>query len=309
MRAWLFLVLIFCSNAQANEWQFIGDSDVGKHYLDRTSIDWEQAKTSFSILTRVTQRDSQEWLLRMQIDCKRDTYSYVNGTKTVKGEVVVKFDSPKAAEKILPDTMPDQLKSEYCEAPSDTREKWEPVGKSTIADVYFDPNTLRYSKEANVFVVETRVVPFDKNEETLSRLSFNCDDRTFNVLRMSRIKDGQAEYLFEKPQPAAATNKTATLDKLADRFCGPRESKTTENTKPMPDKKPVNKAECEKSAQELQLLEKQIKKDAAGDGFRCKQMKSYLKQLDTLNKSVKRNNCAVADLAGYIKAVKSVGCK
>lgn len=298
-----FLLLVFATITQAEEWQFMGDSEVGKHYLDRTSLIWEPSKTAFSLLTKVTQKGDQEWLLRLQVDCSLASYAYLNGTKSVKGDVVLKFDTPKPSEKIQPDSMPDQLKREYCEAPQAST-KWELIGKSNIADVFYEPNSLRYSKEANVFIIETRVQPFDNSSETLSRLSFNCDNRTFNVLRMSRVKDGKMENLFEKPQPAAPTSKTATLDKLADRFCA-----GLQTLKEKPATEAQLSQECEAALVEVQSIEAQVQTDIDTDNLKCKRVPKYLKQLDDLNMSIKKNSCPIADLGAYIKSIKALKCK
>jgi len=298
------MLLVLAPMTQAAEWQFMGDSEVGKHFLDRTTLIWEQNKTTFSVLTKVTQKNDQEWLLRMQVDCKLNSYTYVNGTKSVKGEVVLKFDTPKPTETILADTVPDQLKREYCEAPNQASTQWELVGKSAIADVYFDPSSLRYSNEANLFIVETRVQPFDQSGETLSRLSFNCDNHTFSVLRMSKFKDGKIENLFEKPQAAAPTNKTATLDKLADRFCS-----TIKQMDADPAESGSQQTVCDQTLAELQAIEDQVQTDIDTDNLKCKRNQSYLKQLDVLNKVIRRNSCPVGDLADYMKSIKALDCK
>ena len=98
---------------------------------------------------------------------------------------------------------------------------WESIGKSKISEVFYDKSSIKQSSDGERFVADTKVVPFDNKEQTYSRMLFNCSEKTFIVLRLSKQKTGgKQEQVFDKPQPPTPTSKTATLDKLANLYCG-----------------------------------------------------------------------------------------
>jgi hypothetical protein len=224
MKVWRLLLLaclLGTSHAQAEEWQFLGSSQVGEHYVDRDSLQWGDDQSTFSIVTNVIQRDASAWLTVMEIDCQKNTFAYTHGIKVQDKNVLSKFDTPRPAEPISPESMPDQLKQQYCDTGSASRlAEWESIGKSNIAEVYFDRATIRQSQDGARFVAETKVVPLDNDQEpTFSTIVFNCSDKTFTLLKLNKLKNGKLENIFDKPQPAAPVSKTATLDKLAGKFC------------------------------------------------------------------------------------------
>ena len=223
MKKLLLIVAMFAvMHVQAEEWQLLGESEAGRHYVDRESLQWDTTQTIFRIMTNVQQYDDTAWLTLMEIDCQQATFAYIGGIKTQQDRILSQFDNPRPAEPISEASMPDQLRQQYCYSNDDLRlAQWESIGKSNIAEVFFDRASVRQSTDHARFVAETKVMPFKGNEETLSTLVFNCSDRTFTLLKANKLKDGKLEPIFDKPQPASPTSKTATLDKLANQFCDP----------------------------------------------------------------------------------------
>ncbi|HEY8119358.1 MAG TPA: hypothetical protein VIE91_08980 [Methylophilaceae bacterium] len=217
----LLALLLGISSVQAEEWQLLGPSEAGDHYVDRDSLRWDPTQTIFRIVTNVQLYDDTVWLTELEVDCQQSSYAYISGVKMLGNQVLSRFDKPKAPEPISQESMPDQLRNQYCYSDIDLNvAQWESVGKSSIAEVFFDRTSIKQSKDKARFVAETRVVPFNGDEETLSTLVFSCSDHTFTLLKANRVKDGKLQPIFDKPQRATPTSKTATLDKLSSKFCG-----------------------------------------------------------------------------------------
>jgi hypothetical protein len=204
--------------AQAANWNLLGESSFGKHYIDMGTLEWEVSKTAFTINTRVVQPDSAEWLTTIRVDCKDSSYAYLSGSKTQDGQELSEFETPKPASAIVRDSMPDQLKGSFCGVRS-IAGQWESIGKSKISEVFFNRKSIKQYADGSHFLVDTRVVPFDKSQETLSTLSFDCDASTFIMTRMSTLKDGKLTQVFDKPKPTTMVSKTATLETLSQKFC------------------------------------------------------------------------------------------
>jgi hypothetical protein len=135
-------------------------------------------------------------------------------------EVLSEFDTPRPTESISPESMPDQLKQQYCDTGgSSGSAEWESIGKSNIAEVFFDRSSIKQSQDGARFLAKTRTVSLGNQEPTFSTIVFNCTDRTFTITRSSKLKDGKMEHIFDKPQPPTPVSKTATLETLATRFC------------------------------------------------------------------------------------------
>jgi hypothetical protein len=216
----LLVCLLGAVQAQAEEWKFLGSSQLGKHYVDRDSLHWDDNQSTFSIVTNVIQSDKSAWLTVIEIDCHQNTFTYTHGIKMQDKNVLSKFDTPRRTEPINPESMPDKLRRQYCDADSNSAPaEWESIGKSNIAEVFFDRTSVKQSQDGDSFMAETKVVPLDNQEPTFSRILFNCSDKTFTLLRLSKLKNGKMEHVFNKPQPPTATSKTATLETLADKFC------------------------------------------------------------------------------------------
>lgn len=218
------LTLLTCltgiPQAQAEQWQFLGPSQAGKYYVDRDSLHWSNDQSIFNIVTNVIRPDKSAWLTVVEIDCTKNIFTYTHGIKMQGKEVLSEFDTPRATEPISPDSMPDQLRQQYCDlysGPDST--EWESIGKSSIAEVFFDRSAIKLSKDGERFLAKTKVVPLDKQELTFSTIVFNCSDKTFTVTKLSKLKNGKTEHVFDKPQPPTAVSKTATLETLATRFC------------------------------------------------------------------------------------------
>ena len=206
--------------ARAEEWQALGSSQVGKHYVDRDSLHWGDDQSTFSIVTNVIQRDKSAWLTVIEIDCHQNTFTYTHGIKMQGKNVLSEFDTPRPTEPISPESMPDQLRQQYCDTYSGPNSvEWESIGKSNIAEVFFDRSSIKLNQDGTYFVAKTKVAPLDNQELTFSTIVFNCSDKTFTITRLSKLKNGKMEHIFDKPQPPTATSKTATLETLATRFC------------------------------------------------------------------------------------------
>ncbi|HEU4707747.1 MAG TPA: hypothetical protein VFS17_00365, partial [Methylophilaceae bacterium] len=263
MSRWLWGLLLVAGHALAADWQFLGASDVGIYYADRQSLQWQGKSPVFIIATNVIEKDKTEWRTQIEIDCGNSTFTYMSGMKVESGKPGLRFDTPRPTEKILAGTMPDLLKTEYCGTyPADKSRivRWEPAGKSNVANVYFNRASLKQQKDG--FVIDTKVVPFHHEEETYGTVSFSCKDDTFTMLKLDRLKDGKLEKVFDKPQPPLQTSKMATLEIVADKFCG--------NTKPASASSETDA--CVQTLSRMRSLEAKIQNDADNGGLACSQV-------------------------------------
>jgi hypothetical protein len=295
---WLaFAMLLLAGQAQAADWQFVGSNNTGKYYIDRSSVRWLSTQ-SFTIMTNVMQRDEAELQTQIKIECGQDTYTYMHGRETRKDKVISKFDKPRQPEAIVAGSMPHELKAEYCDAPDTRQATWESIGKSKISEVFYDKSSIKQSSDGERFVADTKVVPFDNKEQTYSRMLFNCTEKTFIVLRLSKQKDGKQQQIFDKPQPPTPTSKTATLDKLANLYCGKA---------PQP---AVNASEqaCSEALEIVQAMEEQIRADIAGGGMRCGQLDSYLQSIRDVQEVVQQYQCPIDGLDSFSQEIRAAGC-
>ncbi|WP_221763680.1 hypothetical protein [Methyloradius palustris] len=288
-----------------------------------------------------------EWVTTMTIDCKANIFSYTNGRKYDQGKLVGGFSKARPAEAIGVGSMPDQLKQAYCpvdepaqdaanepssllavpllaestpidsasettlDEPPSGKIEWQSIGKSAIAEVFYDRKSIRRSQDGSRFIAHTKVVPFTSNTNdaeagdiTLSTLSFDCNDHSFMVVRMSKLKDDQLVSVFDTPQPPANTDKIATIQTLANKFCKasdePSIPKTPEQLK--------KDTRCANTLSQVEQLQNKIQKDIDDGGLLCKQVKSYVKQIQQLTKAVKRDDCAIDGLDSFVEDVKSEAC-
>lgn len=282
---------------QAADWQPLGTSELGKHFVDRTSLQWSADKTSFAVDTRIEEKADQEWLLTLQVDCTENTFSYLKGKQSSNGKVLALFDQPRAREQISRGSMPDQLKTGFCGKPGEIQ--WQPVGKSHISTIYYDPSSIRQSGDGRRFQANTRVVPFKGEEVTFSSLDFNCADQTFVATKMSKLKDGKLQQVFDKPQPATPTSKTATLDKLAKKFCGQPAKVSGQK---------ASQAECDKVVSKIKAIEASVQKDYDNGSLKCAQGEAYMAELQKQGKLVEQYQCPVSLLESYVQTVKEAAC-
>lgn len=300
---WLLILLTaLAAPTVAADWQFLGASEAGQHYVDPASLQWQGGRTAFSIATKVQEKDGGEWLTTLKVGCKAGSFTYLRGSHVQDGKTLASFDTPRPAEPISAGSMPDQLQKEYCPVADRKDIRWQAIGKSDIATVYFDPASVRQNRDHTRFKVNTRVQPFTSEAQTYSSLSFNCSDDTFTVLRMSKAKDGETEQIFDKPQRATPTSKTATLSTLAAKFCGvPLAADGAGASK-------TNQAACDQALTELKGIEAQVQYDFDNNALQCKRAESYLQQVSRINATVRKLHCPIADLQGYMQAVKQAGC-
>ena len=206
--------------AHAEQWQSLGISTAGEHFVDLDSLQPNADHSSFSIVTNVIQPDKSAWLTLMEINCQHNTFTYLEGIKMQDDNILSRFNMPRPIENISEESMPAMLKQAYCDADPDAAPLWESIGKSAIAEVFFDHDSVKQSQDGERFIATTKVVPLKGQEQTFSNMLFNCKDDTFVVLKLSRLKNGKLETVFDKPQPTTPTSKTATLKTLARRYCG-----------------------------------------------------------------------------------------
>lgn len=292
--AWM---LLMPGNAIAADWQFVGSNATGKYYIDRSSVHWLNPQ-AFTIMTNVIQRDEAELQTQIRIDCADSRYTYLSGRETRGDQQLSSFDKPRPSEAIVEGSMPHELKAEYCDAPDTRAAQWTSIGKSKISEVFYDQASIKQSSDGERFVADTRVVPFDQKGETYSRMLFNCSEKTFIVLRLSRQKDGKQEQVFDKPQPPTPTSKTATLDKLAGLYCGKVSAPS------------VNASEqaCAEALSIVQAMEQQIRADVAGGGMRCRQMDNYLESVRNLQAVVEQYRCPIDGLDAFGQEIRDAGC-
>lgn len=299
MKVFVWLLLLLSVNALAADWQFLGASDAGAYYADRHSLKWQGSHPVFLIATNVIEKDKTEWHTVIQIDCGNSTFTYLSGAKVEGGKASLRFDTPRSTEKILTRTMPDLLKTEYCGTfPASDRKivRWEPAGKSNVANVYFDRASLKQDKDG--FVIDTKVVPFNHEEETYGTVSFDCTANTFTMLKLDRFKNGKLEKVFDKPQPPLQTSKMATLEIVANRFCGSAQSASAT---PSADA-------CIQVLSEMRSLEAKIQKDVDGGGLACGKVEGYLKQINLIAKTSRKQDCAISGIDAYAEQVRTAGC-
>jgi len=300
MKRWAWALLLLAGNAFAADWQFLGASDSGAYYADRHSLKWQDAHPIFTISTNVVEKDRTEWHTVIRIDCSGGKFTYLSGARMEGGKPSLRFDTPRSTEKILAGTMPDLLKTEYCgnkPAADKAVEKivrWEPAGKSSVANVYFDRASFKQEKDG--FVIDTKVVPFDHEEETYGTVSFSCKDKTFTMLKLDRLQDGKLEKVFDKPQPPLSTSRMATLEIVASKFCG--------NATPAVRGDDV----CTQSLTRMHRLETRIQQDANDGGLQCKQVSDYLKEIETIAGYNRQHDCGINGLDAYVQQVKTAEC-
>lgn len=296
----LWAILLAASPALAADWQFLGASDSATYYADRHSLNWDSGNPVFTIATNVIEKDKVEWHTVIRIDCGINTFTYMSGARMENGKASLRFDTLRSTEKILAGTMPAMLKSEYCGSmPASGGAKivrWEPAGKSSVANVYFNRESLKKNQDG--FVIDTKVVPFNHEEETYGTVSFSCSKDTFTMLKLNRLKGGKIEKVFDKPQPPLKTSKMATLEIVADKFCGKQKSRL-----------PAPGADaCTQAVANMRTLELEIQKDADEGGLQCKQVESYLKHIDEIARTSKQHDCTITGLDAYKQQIKTAEC-
>ena len=300
MKSLGWVCLLFAGGVFAADWQLLGASDVGTYYADRHSLTWQSKDPIFNIATNVVEKDRTEWRTVIQIDCGNETFTYLRGAKLEGGKTSLRFDKPRPTEKILTGTMPDMLKREYCGTMSLGTEKivrWEPAGKSNVANVYFDRGSLK--QEPSGFTIDTKVVPFDHEEETYGTVSFSCKDNTFTMIKLDRLKEGKLEKVFDKPQPSLPTNKTATLAIVANKFCNDGKAKTPS----------VNVDACAQAVATMRRLEKRIQQDVDKVGLQCVQVDGYLTEIEGVARTTKVHDCGISGLESYKQQIKTADCE
>ena len=292
----LWLLLALSPAVHAADWQFLGVSSAGEHFVDPATLQWEADRKSFNIATRVVVEDGSEWQTAMEIACAENRFRYLRGKQMRGDQTLVNFDKPREQEPINAGSMPDQLQKEYCRVADRKDIAWQALGKSEIATVYYDPASVRQNPERTHFKVDTRVQPFKGDEQTFSSLSFDCSAQTFTVLRLSKTVEGRVEQIFDRPQQATPTSKTATLSTLAGKFCGKPGAQA-----PAP-------SACDRTLDKLKALEAQVQYDFDQGELQCQRAEVYLKDLNEVSVEVERLHCAVADLPGYMQAVRQAAC-
>lgn len=297
MRLLLAPIFLLPICAEAADWQPLGASELGKHFVDRASLQWSADESSFTVDTRIEEKADQEWLLMLQVRCTENTFSYLKGRQSSNGKVLAQFDKPRAPEQISKGSMPDQLKTGFCGKPGEIQ--WQPVGKSNISTVYYDPSSIRQSGDGRRFQANTRVVPFKGDEVTFSSLDFNCAEQTFVITKMSKLKEGKLQQVFDKPQPATPTSRTATLDKLVKKFCSqPAKASGQKASQP----------ECEKVVGQIKAIEASVQKDYDNGSLKCAQGEAYIAELQKQGKLAEQYQCPVNSLESYIQTVKDAAC-
>ena len=300
------LGLLLVSTAQAEQWVEAGKSSVGTHYVDESSVTRNPELQQVSVMTRVDEANGGRWLTSMLIECQKQSFSYQFGYHLdAAGKQSFKFDAPRASEPITAASLPAQLQQQYCTAPAQAAKpqspqpQWQLVGNSNTGEVSFDRNSLR-GGEAGLWTVHARVKPFNKNEQTFSTISLDCQANTFSLLQAQRVHDGKTESLFDKPQPMAPLAKSATAKQLATAICQPQ-TKAARN--------PFQDDTCKGLQGELQALENRVQADVDGDALYCDTMSQYLDQLGKLSYAIEKNHCAIHGLEQYQREIRAVGCE
>src|SRR3546814_8603413 len=79
------------------------------------------------------------------------------------------------------------------------------------------------------------------------------------MLKLNRFKDGKMEQVFDKPQPPLKTSKVATLEIVADKFCGKQKTPVSASAagpcvKALADMRRLELTRSEEHTSELQSL-------------------------------------------------------
>ncbi|MCB5191687.1 hypothetical protein LG198_13190 [Methylobacillus arboreus] len=298
---WFGFLLLAGVAAHAEQWDLMGESNVGRHYVDPGTMVRDTAGKKFTMHTKVEQPDSAIWVTTMQVDCRAQRFSYLSGYQLKDGKQVVKFDAPRAQGPISAGSLPDQLQQKYCvaAAPAARSTQWEIVSNSNTGEVAFDRASLQ-QHTAHEFTVNTRVKPFNKNEQTLSTLRLDCSLNTFKLLQAQKMRDGKTEALFDKPQPAAPVNKSATVQQLARAICSPPAK---------PARNPFQDDACKGILNDLQSLEKRVQADVDASALYCDTMQKYLDQLAGIADAVEKNRCDIHSLDQYQRQIRAAGCE
>lgn len=307
MRAVLCMALLLAGlTANAEQWELAGESSAGKHYVDHASVVRAPVEHLFNAQTKVEQADASVWITTLQVDCKTHRFSYLKGVQLKDGKQVVRFDAPRTEEAISPGSLPDLLQQRYCEqVPQAVKSpQWEVVSNSNTGEVALDRASLRTSSNGSdssqIFTVNTRVKPFNKNEQTLSTLQFNCVQQTFRVLQAQRVRDGKTESLIDTPQPSAPVSKSATAQQLSRAICSPA---------PRQARNPFQEDACKATLNELQALEGRVQADVDANALYCDAMQQYLDQLAHIAEAVEKNHCAIHKLDEYQRQIRTAGCE
>ncbi|MCB5184790.1 hypothetical protein LG201_06190 [Methylobacillus gramineus] len=297
-------------SAHAEHWELLGASQVGKHYVDHGTIQWDAKKRTFSVLTNVEQADGSSWVTTMGIDCTQHIFHYLNGYRLQDGQQTFKFNQARQPEKISPQSLPDQLQQAYCKmdaantpvvvTPVSNSPQWEVVGNSNTGEVAFDRASLKQDSITQILTVNTRVKPFNKQEQTISTLSLDCASERFTLLKAERVNKGKTEVLFEKPQPAAAFSKSATASQLAKTICSPAKRVA---------RNPFQEDECGHILKELQALESHVQADVDGNALYCDTMQKYLEHLAEIGQVVEQNHCSITRLDQYEREIRAIQCR
>ncbi|ABE49137.1 surface-adhesin E family protein [Methylobacillus flagellatus] len=302
-KLWLACLLFAGAVMSAEQWELAGESSVGKHYIDQSSVVRNTADQKVTVQTKVEQPDASIWVTTMQVDCHTRRFSYLKGFQLKDGKQVVRFDAPRAEEPISPGSLPDQLEQRYCAARvapiSAPVPSWEIVSNSNAGEVAIDRASLQ-ALPGQEFKVNTRVRLFNKNEQTLSSLQFNCGKGTFRILQSQRLRDGHAEFLFDKPQPDVPVSKSATTQELAKTICTPAAK---------PARTPFQEDACKATLHDLQGLETRVQADVDAHALYCDTMQNYLDHLAKIADEVEKNHCAIHGLDQYQREIRAVGCE
>lgn len=87
--------------AHAEQWVEAGQSSVGKHYVDPSSVTRNPELQQVSVMTRVDEANGGRWLTSMLIECQQHRFSYQHGYHLdAAGKQSFKFDAPRASEPI-----------------------------------------------------------------------------------------------------------------------------------------------------------------------------------------------------------------
>jgi hypothetical protein len=116
------------------------------------------------------------------------------------------------------------------------------------------------------------------------------------MLKLERLRDGKVEKVFDKPQPPLETSKTATLGIVANKFCSKPAAVSSEKTA------------CEAAMVKLHGLESKVQADVDKNALQCKQVKSYLEQIEEIRKTTQKNACAISGLDAYMQDIRTADC-
>jgi hypothetical protein len=183
------------------------------------------------------------------------------------------------------------LSDEYCGKTKPVQaQDWQKIGTSSIATVFFDRSNIKRNKEGSRFIADTKVVPLDSGGETFSTLAFDCQGRTFTIMKMSKVKAGKVEHIFDKPQPPASIDKTATLASLAELVCSPAQ-------------------QCDQVIARLKSIETNIQAHYEQGDLSCREVENSVKQIESLGRDAANHNCHITGLSDYMNEIKQVSCQ